>query len=219
MSIKDSLDTLKIELTPTGTRLIAVTKYCSINQMVEAYEAGIRDFGESKLQSVLQKWETLPQHIVNNVNWHFIGHLQSKKVKNVAGKFCLIHSVDSLKLAEKISIAAESLNITQDILIQVNISREESKFGFFKEDLLHLFPELLKLKHLNIKGLMTMAPNTEDLNLQRECFRNLKTLKNQLEDSFTIQLPELSMGMSNDYKVAIEEGSTYIRIGQRLFSE
>lgn len=219
MSIQDNLDTLIKNLAPFETKIIAVSKYSTVDQIIEAYEAGMRDFGESKVQDVLQKWDNMPRTIVNDINWHFIGHLQSRKVKSVVGNFCLIHSVDSFKVAEKISNAAESLNITQDILIQVNVTKEESKYGFFEDTLLELMTELLNLKNVNIKGLMTMAPNTQDLTIQRQAFRRLRELRDQLQDSFNIQLPELSMGMSNDYKIAVEEGSTYIRIGQRLFSE
>lgn len=218
MSIKQKLEILKSDLNTLPVKIIAVTKYSTPAQIIEAYEAGLRDFGESKIQAITEKWPQLPDTLKQNSHWHFIGHLQTNKVKKVVGQFKLIHSVDSLKLAEMISEEAGKNNNTQDILLQVNISQEESKHGFNKEDILKTFPEITALSNLKISGLMTMAPFTEDTNTQRQNFRELRLLKELLQNSFNTQLTELSMGMSNDYKIAIEEGSTMIRIGQMLFS-
>ena len=218
MTIKQRLDTLNSELSHFTGNIVAVTKYSTPEQMIEAYQSGLTNFGESKIQSIENKWGVLPEDLKQNVIWHFIGHIQTNKVKKIVGKFKLIHSVDSSKLAAKIDKEASNINSTQNILLQVNISKEESKAGFYKEDLPGIFPELLNLKNINIKGLMTMAPFTQDTGVTRECFRGLRNLKDELEKSFNHKLPELSMGMSNDYKIAIEEGSTLIRIGSMLFA-
>ncbi|MEW5819474.1 MAG: YggS family pyridoxal phosphate-dependent enzyme [Cyanobacteriota bacterium] len=218
MSIKKQLELLKTNLNSHTIRIIAVTKYSTPEQMVEAFEAGLRDFGESKLQQITEKWQELPEKIKSEANWHFIGHLQTNKTKKVVGQFCLIHSVDSYKLAEIISKEAQKLNITQQILLQVNVSQEESKHGFNKENLVEQFEGILTLSNIKVTGLMTMAPFTQDEKITRECFKGLRELRNQLEKQYQVNLPELSMGMSNDYKIAIEEGSTMIRIGQKLFS-
>lgn len=218
MKIKNKLEILKNELTSAPVKIVAVSKYATVDQMIEAYEAGIRDFGENKLQSISQKWPELPEELKKNSIWHFIGHLQTNKANKVVGHFHLIHSVDSIKLAERVSQVAEEKNITQDILLEVNILQEESKYGFSKEDVSKLFLEILNLRHIRVKGLMTMAPYTDDISIQRMCFRGLKELRDQLQHTYNQAIPELSMGMSNDYKVAVEEGSTMIRIGQKLFA-
>lgn len=218
MTIKQRLETLNSELSHFTGSIVAVTKYSTPEQMVEAYQSGLTNFGESKVQSVEEKWGVLPEDLKKNVTWHFIGHIQTNKVKKIVGHFQLIHSVDTVKLATRINKEAENIHSTQNILLQVNISKEESKAGFYKEDLPGIFPELLELKSINIKGLMTMAPFTTDTHVTRECFSGLKNLKDELEKSFNHKLPELSMGMSNDYKIAIEEGSTLIRIGNMLFA-
>jgi hypothetical protein len=218
MTVKENLLKLKQDLQNTPIKIIAVTKYTTVVKIIEAYEAGLRIFGESKIQDVEKKFSELPEEIKTSAEWHLIGHLQTNKVKKAIGKFNLIHSVDSLKLAERISSEAEKQNILQDILLQVNITGEESKHGFKKEDIQEKFQEILELSHLNIKGFMTMAPLTNNEHIIRECFRGLKELKDKIHQQYNKNLPELSMGMSNDYKIAIEEGSTMIRIGQKLFS-
>ena len=217
MSIKDNLEVIKTDLGCHPVKIIAVTKYSTPEQMIEAYEAGLRDFGESKIQTITQKWTELPEELISNITWHFIGHLQTNKVKKVVGKFQTIQSVDSLKLADKISQEARAQNITQNILLEVNLLQEESKHGFSKEDLVSNFPEILKLDNINIKGFMTMAPFTEDKDAILQSFKGLRVLRDELKDKFNVELPELSMGMSNDYKIAIQCGSTMIRIGQKLF--
>lgn len=218
MTIKQNLEILKNELKSAPVTIVAVSKYATVAQIIEAYQAGLRVFGESKIQSITQKFDELPEEIVKNSEWHLIGHLQTNKVKKVIGTFKLIHSVDSVKLAEKIAEEAKVLDIKQDILLQVNISQEETKHGFNREDIANSFSEINKLENINIKGLMTMAPFTEDVKIQRECFRNLRELRDNLQGEFKVRLPELSMGMSNDYKIAVEEGSTLIRVGQKIFA-
>jgi len=215
MSISENLE--NIQTYTSNARIIAVTKYVTTDKVIEAYKAGIRDFGENKVQDAEKKRAALPEEIEKNSIWHFLGHLQTNKVKNVVGKFDFIHSVDSLKLAKAISEYASSQNLIQKVFIQVNIAKEESKFGFSPEELEKCFSEISGFGSINIVGLMTMAPFTSDLEKQKSAFGGLRELRNQLQEKFNIRLDELSMGMSNDYKIAVEEGATMIRIGQALF--
>ena len=216
MNVSENLK--NIQICTSNARIIAVTKYVTPNRVIEAYDAGIRDFGENKVRDAEKKRAELPEEIEKNSIWHFLGHLQTNKIKNVVGNFDYIHSVDSLKLAKAISEYASSRNLIQKIFIQVNIAKEESKFGFSPEDAEKYFSEISKLDSINIVGLMTMAPFTKDQEKQRITFRELKKLKDRLQKKFNAQLDELSMGMSNDYKIAVEEGATMIRIGQALFN-
>ena len=181
----------------------------------EIYDAGARDFGENKVQELCQKYEELPQ----DIRWHMIGHLQRNKVKQVVGKAALIHSVDSYRLAQEISLQAQKQNITVPILIEVNIAKEESKFGIAKEDTIQLVEEIAELPNLTIQGLMTIAPFVDDPEDNRLYFREIKQLsvdiKNKNIDNVTMDV--LSMGMTNDYEVAIEEGATIVRVGTGIF--
>ena len=212
-------ENLKNILVYTSTaRIIAVTKYVASDKVTEAYEAGIRDFGENKVQDAEIKRAELPEEINKNSIWHFLGHLQTNKVKKVVGKFDYIHSVDSLKLLKAISECASSQNIVQKVFIQVNIAKEESKFGFSPEETEENFSEILRLDSIDTVGLMTIAPFTENLEEQRAVFKGLRELRDRLQVKFNVQLKELSMGMSNDYKTAVEEGATMIRTGQILFN-
>lgn len=215
MSILENLKNIQAEA--SDARIIAVIKYVSAQGVIEAYQAGIRDFGENRVQDAEKRIKELPQEIKLNSVFHFIGHLQKNKIKKVVGKFDYIHSVDSQELLEEISEYAASQNILQKVLIQINIAREESKSGFFEEDLKRIFPELIKLDSISVEGLMTMAPFTSDERIQRQTFKQLRSLKMELAEKFKIPLKELSMGMSNDYKTAVEEGSTMLRIGQAIF--
>ncbi len=215
MSVQDNLKNI-LKYT-SNAKVIAVTKYVSAQKVMEAYDSGIRDFGESKVQDAEKKRAELPEELEINSNWHFLGHLQTNKVKKIVGKYKYIHSVDSLKLANAISEYAQSKNIVQKILLQVNIAKEEAKYGFNSEEIEEVYSQVSKLSSVDIAGLMTMAPFTSDSDVQRSVFRELKKLSSQLKDKFDISLPELSMGMSNDYKIAIEEGATMVRIGKLLF--
>lgn len=215
MSVQDNLKNI-LKYT-SNAKVIAVTKYVSAQKVMEAYDSGIRDFGESKVQDAEKKRAELPEELEINSNWHFLGHLQTNKVKKIVGKYKYIHSVDSLKLANAISDDAQSKNIVQKILLQVNIAKEEAKYGFNSEEIEEVYSQVSKLSSVDIAGLMTMAPFTSDSDVQRSVFRELKKLSSQLKDKFDISLPELSMGMSNDYKIAIEEGATMVRIGKLLF--
>ncbi|MGM0440718.1 MAG: YggS family pyridoxal phosphate-dependent enzyme [Chlamydiota bacterium] len=193
---------------PEEITVVAVSKYIPLPDIQTVYSEGCRDFGESRLTEALEKAAHLPQ----GVRWHLIGSLQSKKVNKAIGKFDLIHSVDTLKLAHKISSSSLSHNITTNILLQVNTSGEESKHGFAVEECISAFEEVQNLPNIKVEGLMTMAPATEDTSIIRRCFKQLAELRDQLG------VKHLSMGMSNDYRIAIEEGSTMVRVGSRIFS-
>ena len=198
-------------------RIIAVTKYVDESKMLEAYEAGLRDFGENKAQDALSKMENLPKEMIENSTWHFIGHLQSNKVRKVVGKFDYIHSVDTLSLAKKISDVAKEMGIIQKILIEVNISQEKTKFGTTETEIEEIFKNLPNLNGVRVVGLMTMAPNTPNEVFLKKVFTNLYNLGYNLQRRYRIELEELSMGMSSDYEIAVKSGSTMIRLGQRLF--
>ncbi len=156
-----------------------------------------------------------------DINWHLIGHLQTNKVNKIVGEVHLIHSVDSLKILKRINNRAKSLSIVQDCLIQVNVSKEESKSGFFVDEIDNVIKEAGKLENINIKGLMTMAPNTEDISLVRNCFSELKKIFEKLSNlSYNnIDMKYLSMGMTHDYKIALEEGANIIRVGSKIFGK
>lgn len=216
MSVSENLK--NIQTYTSSARIIAVVKYVPTEKVIEAYQSGIRDFGENKVQDAEKKRAELPEEVEKNSVWHFLGHLQTNKIKKVVGCFDYIHSVDSLKLAKAISECASSKNLVQKVLIQVNIAEEESKFGFSPEETEEIFSELSQLDSMDIVGLMTMAPFTSDSNEQRSVFRGLRELRNRLKEKFNARLNELSMGMSNDYKTAVEEGATMVRIGQALFN-
>ena len=216
-TVLENLVQIKNEIPDFKGRIIAVTKYVDENKMIEAYEAGLRDFGENKAQDALTKIENLPNEIVQNSTWHFIGHLQSNKVRKVVGKFDYIHSVDSLELAQKISNVAKEYGIIQKILIEVNISEEKSKFGTTKLNVEEIFTNISKLDGVHVCGLMTMAPHTSDEVFLQKVFTELKELMYNIQQKYHLELSELSMGMSSDYKIAVKSGSTMIRLGQRLF--
>lgn len=197
--------------------LIAVSKTKPIEMLEEIYREGIRDFGENKVQEMCDKMELMPQ----DIRWHMIGHLQTNKVKYIVGRTHLIHSVDSLHLAEAINKQAVKKNVTVSILVEVNIAQEESKFGISKQEAMDLVREIAKLSNLKIQGLMTIAPFTEDPESNRIYFRQIRELSvdiaNQKIDNVSMDI--LSMGMTGDYMVAIEEGSTMVRVGTGIFGE
>ena len=198
--------------------LIAVSKTKPVEALMEAYEAGARDFGENKVQELLDKIPQLP----SDIRWHMIGHLQRNKVKYIIDKVCLIHSVDSLRLAEEISKEALKHGITANILVEVNVAAEESKFGVSVEAAEALVIDIAKLPGICIKGLMTIAPFVDNEEENREYFRKLKQLSVDIMrkniDNRSMDI-ELSMGMTGDYKVAVEEGATYVRVGTGIFGE
>jgi len=198
-----------------SAKLIAVTKTKPVSDLMEAYQAGERDFGENKVQEMLEKQEQLPK----DIRWHLIGHLQTNKVKYVVGNVFLIHSVDSLRLAEEISKVAVKKNLTADILVEVNAANEESKFGTALEETLSLVENIAKLPNISIKGLMTIAPFTEDAESNRKYFRALKELSVDItrKNVDNVSMDILSMGMTGDYEVAVEEGASYVRVGTGIF--
>ena len=199
------------------TVLIAVSKTKPVSMIMEAYEQGIRDFGENKVQELVDKYEQLPK----DIRWHMIGHLQRNKVKYLIGKTVLIHSVDSYRLAEEISREAAKKKVDVDILIEVNVAQEESKFGTSFEEARKLVEDISRLPHIHIRGLMSIAPYTDHPEENRKYFRHLKQLSVDItrENVDNVSMKVLSMGMTNDYVVAVEEGSTYVRVGTGIFGE
>lgn len=200
-----------------AVRLIAVTKHATNAQIEEVFSLGVSEFGESRIQDALKKRDELPPHVALNSNWHFIGHLQSNKVKQAVGNFALIHSVDSLSLAEEVSRIACQKGTTQSILLQVKILADDSKSGFTKEELRKNLSTILALPSIKVEGLMTITPLTNDVKQWHESFCGLSALRDQLNHEFSISLKELSMGMSDDWREAIICGSTMIRLGRAIF--
>lgn len=197
--------------------LIAVSKTKPVEMVQEAYEAGIRDFGENKVQELCNKYEQMPK----DIRWHMIGHLQRNKVKYVIDKAYLIHSVDSIRLAEEISKEALKKQLVVNILVEVNVAKEDSKFGTTLEESEYLIREIAKLPGIQIKGLMTIAPFVENAEDNRSYFTRLKQLSVDInkKNIDNVSMNILSMGMTGDYMVAIEEGATYVRVGTGIFGE
>ena len=200
---------------PKEVTLVAVSKTKPVSMMMEAYGTGIRDFGENKVQELLEKKPQMPE----DTRLHLIGHLQTNKVSHVIDKTVLIHSVDSLHLAEKIEQEAAKRDLISEILLEVNVAREESKFGLFVEDVTKNLEVISKFPHIRVKGLMTIAPNVENAEENRKFFKELYQLyvdiKSKNIDNGTMSM--LSMGMTGDFEVAIEEGATLIRVGTGIF--
>ncbi len=195
-------------------QLIVVSKNRTVEEIQEVYKEGCRDFGESRIPEALQKMECTP----SDIRWHFIGKLQKNKVGKAIGKFALIHSVDCYELAEYISTLSEKRGVKTAILLQTNTSGELSKGGLSPEKWEELFPKVLELTGIEVAGLMTMAPYTEDERVIRNTFCLLKRLQEKLQKVYGVPLATLSMGMSHDYPLAIEEGATLIRLGEAIFS-
>lgn len=216
--IKENLIHIREEIAPYTPNIIAVTKYFDENTIMEAYEAGLRDFGESRVIEAIEKIQKLPIEIQNNSNFHFIGHLQTNKVRKAVEHFDVIHSVDTLKVAEKISESATEIGKIQNIFLQLNNAGEVQKSGFSKEELFSAFEKISVLPNIKILGLMNMAPLGASENLLRELFHGVCTTRDELEGKFGYKLPEISMGMSQDYVIAAQEGATMLRIGRKLFS-
>ena len=198
-------------------QLIAVSKTKPVSMLQEAYAAGARDFGENKVQELLEKQEVLPK----DIRWHMIGHLQRNKVKYLVDKVYLIHSVDSLRLAQEIQKEAEKKQVEVNILVEVNVAGEESKFGSTAEEALQLIREIALLPAVHIQGLMTVAPYVEDPEKNRRIFADLKQLAVDImrKNIDNVNMNVLSMGMTGDYQVAVEEGATCVRVGTGIFGE
>jgi pyridoxal phosphate enzyme (YggS family) len=202
------------EIRQSGVKLVAVTKGRSLEQLMHLYERGQRDFGENRLPEAFEKMKNAP----SDCRWHFIGSLQSNKVSKVVGEFSLIHSIDSLDLAKKISRASVNRHVETHVLLQVNTSQEASKHGMSPDELKGCFEEMIALPNLSVDGLMTMGPLSGDEARVRRCFAELKQLFDDLNRTLPRPMSELSMGMSQDYKIAIQEGATMVRIGSLLFN-
>lgn len=224
--VRENLETVKKKVKDSCERagrpegdvtLIAVSKTKPLELVQEAYEAGARDFGENRVQDLLDRIETMPP----DIRWHMIGHLQRNKVKYIVGKVAMIHSVDSLRLAEEISRESAKRHVETDVLIEVNVAGEESKFGVSVEKTAALVEEVSKLPALHVRGLMTIAPFVEDAEENRQYFRKLKQLSVDIErkNIDNVNMSVLSMGMTGDYSVAIEEGATCVRVGTGIFGE
>jgi len=219
--------------------LIAVSKYKPKEMLLAAYECGIRHFGENKVQELVQKYEDLNDPFSGQAHWHLIGHLQRNKVKYIVGKTELIHSVDSLRLAQQIEEEAARMNTVCEVLIEVNIAGEDTKYGVKPEEVAGMVEELLTLPHVRIRGLMTVAPYVENQEKNRKYFKNLRQLYVDIKSKNTDNIGDgnisnndtshsckgleqfniLSMGMTGDFEVAIEEGATMVRVGTGIFGE
>lgn len=195
--------------------LIAVSKTKPVEMMEEAMASGIRTFGENKVQEIVKKRPLLPE----DVNWHLIGHLQRNKVRQIAGLVSMIHSVDSVRLAEQIQKEYEKKGLTAKILVEVNVAREESKFGLLPEEVEDTIREIAKMRNIQVCGLMTIAPFVENSEENRIHFYNLRKLLVDInaQNIDNISMTELSMGMTGDYEIAIEEGATFVRVGTGIF--
>lgn len=218
MNIKNNIEQFSQTL-PSGCRLIAVSKNQPVEKIQEAYAAGQRLFGENKAQELTSKYEALPK----DIEWHMIGHLQSNKVKYIAPFVHLIHSVDSLKLLIEIDKQAEKVNRVINCLLQIHIASEDTKFGFSGTEVLDTLQSdtFKNLKNIKVPGLMGMATLTDDTSQIRKEFKSLKALFDKIKSMKipSVDITELSMGMSSDYKIAMEEGSTLIRVGTAIFGK
>lgn len=223
---KEAYEQLRAELSANNVTLVAVSKTKPVEDVFELYQLGHRDFGENYVQELVSKAEQLPK----DIRWHFIGHLQRNKVKHIAPFVHLIHGVDSFKLLDEINDQGTKQNRVIDCLLQVHIANEETKFGFDREEVLPFVEDMMKyqkmlnkMNNIRICGVMGMASFTENMDKVRAEFKRLKSLYDQLQTSIPIaigiNLQILSMGMSSDYKVAIEEGSNMVRIGSLIFGE
>ncbi|WP_321481139.1 YggS family pyridoxal phosphate-dependent enzyme [uncultured Bacteroides sp.] len=217
MMIEENLKQVLADL-PKGVRLVAVSKFHPTEAIEEAYKAGQRIFGESKVQEITGKQEALP----SDIQWHFIGHLQSNKIKYMAPYVSMIHGIDSYKLLCEVNKQAEKVQRTIDCLLQLHVAQEETKFGFSLEECRNMLSMGLwkELKNIRICGLMGMASNTNDEEQIKGEFKALHTFFNEIKETFYANSPwfcELSMGMSHDYRIAITEGSTLVRVGSKIF--
>lgn len=217
MSVAENLARIRETLSAQPVTLVAVTKRASLSQIEEAIENGVTEFGENRLQDALKKIEALPEELTAKANWHFIGHLQTNKVKRAVGRFALIHSVDSLRLAEEISIESCQKNFVQPVLIQVKILKDDTKSGYSIDQLRKEFAAIVNLPGIEVRGLMTISPLTDDRAIWRRCFNGLRELRDELRRTHSVELRELSMGMTADWQDAVDCGATMVRLGQAIF--
>ena len=202
---------------PSEITLVAVSKTKPVSMLQEAYDAGARVFGENKVQEIMDKYDQLP----SDIQWHMIGHLQRNKVKYIIDKVAMIHSVDSLRLAQTIEQEAAKKELVMPILLEVNVAEEDTKFGLKVEEVLPLLEQISSFSHIQVKGLMTIAPFVENPEENREVFRTLKKLSVDInaKNINNVNMSVLSMGMTGDYQVAVQEGSTMVRVGTGIFGE
>lgn len=202
---------------PKEVTLIAVSKTKPVSMLKEAYDAGARCFGENKVQEIMDKHPHLPE----DIQWHMIGHLQRNKVKYIVDKVSMIHSVDSLRLAQTIEQEAAKHNVCVPVLLEVNVAQEESKFGLKMDEVLPLIETIADFPHIKVQGLMTIAPYVENAEDNRDFFRQLKKLSVDIEakNINNVSMSVLSMGMTGDYQVAVQEGATMVRVGTGIFGE
>ena len=216
--VKSNLGRIKQQIAHYNVKIVAVTKYFGLRAIEAGYDAGLRDFGESRANEAIEKIEKLPEEVRKNSTFHFIGHLQSNKADRVVKHFDVIHSVDSLKIATAISKSACSLNKREKILLQVNNAGESQKSGYTTKQLRDELNSILKLEGIEVIGLMNMAPLGAGEDELNRLFKDIREFRDELEINFKIALPELSMGMSDDYEFAVKNGATIIRIGRKLFT-
>lgn len=202
---------------PEEVTLIAVSKTKPVELLQEAYQAGARDFGENKVQEIMDKYPQLP----SDIRWHMIGHLQRNKVKYIVDKAAMIHSVDSLRLAQTIEQEAAKHDVQVPILLEVNVAEEDSKFGLKMDEVLPLIEAIAEFLHIRVCGLMTIAPYVENAEENRMFFRQLKKLSVDIaaKNINNVSMSVLSMGMTGDYQVAVQEGATMVRVGTGIFGE
>ena len=217
MSVAANLARIKSTLGAHPVTLVAVSKGVDVRLMEEAFENGVTEFGENRVQDALQKQDAVPPYMADKIRWHFIGHLQTNKVKKVVGRFALIHSVDSTRLAEEISREASAANVTQPVLLQVKVVPDPSKTGFTPKELRGSIAHIMALPNLRVDGLMTITPYTADEGVWQQCFTGLRDLRDELQRACGYALKELSMGMTQDWEAAVESGATMIRLGRAVF--
>ncbi|MBY0356987.1 MAG: YggS family pyridoxal phosphate-dependent enzyme [Candidatus Obscuribacterales bacterium] len=217
MNVAANLSRIRETLAGADVTLIAVSKYVGTEAISEAVKCGVTEFGESRVTDALQKQEQLSDEIAQKAHWHFIGHLQTNKVKKVVGRFTLIHSVDSMRLAEELSQEATKRGLSQAILLQVKIVEDPNKTGFTPQELQQQFSRLLEMPGIKIQGLMTITPLTDDQSILKKCFSGLAALREELEQKHAFKLKHLSMGMSDDWMEAVKYGATMIRLGRAIF--
>jgi len=203
---------------PASVRVVGVTKGFGVDTVHEALDAGLGRLGENRVGEALEKMDALGGR-VHEAEWHMIGHLQSNKVRRMGDRFDLVHSIDRHSVVEEIDKRFGRDERTQPVLMQVNVSGESSKYGVSPQEAPRLLETMLGRDTLSVRGLMTMAPRTDRASVQREVFRGCRRLRDRLASRFEVALPELSMGMTNDYPEAVREGATLLRLGRRLFGE
>ncbi len=217
MSVAENIARFRESVGAHPVTLIAVTKNAASAKIEEAFLAGVTEFGESRLQDAITKRNQLPPNVEQNAHWHFIGHLQTNKAKQAVGRFALIHSVDSLYLAEQLAKVASDRQIKQAILLQVKVVPDPNKFGFTPEELKQVFSQIIQLPNIEVKGLMTITPWGADQQVWQTCFTGLRKLRDELEQQYGVSLKELSMGMSDDWREAVTCGATMVRLGRAIF--